>query len=1241
MSPLGRVRRFFDGSMRANAVALVANQLASALLGFVYWLLAARLYAVEVVGTSSAVISSIQLVSGIAQLGLVNGMQRFIPRAGRHARRLARSAYLVSLLSAAVSGVGALVLARIVAPDDSWFGTLHPAWVVAAAVAWTLFYLQDGVLIGLREAVWVFIENFAYNLSKIVLLVIGAQLLETSGIVASWFAPTPLAVALIGALIFGRLLRPERLRDHDDPAERVTAREIVTSVSADHLGGMVAEAALRLLPLLVVGLAGAAANAYFYQAWMISTVLGLVASGMANSFTAETAADRRRVGPNSRAILRSMSLLILPAALVVGLGAPLVLRIFGEAYAREGATLLRVLALAVVPVIVNTWYISYLRIVGAVRKLVAWRVMSSVALVGLSLAGLRYAGITGVGIAWLLSQAGGALYALADAGHVIRTAPGRDVKKRGALRRADWRFLLPVPHPRTVAVFADGDLARSAGLLDATLVDGRTGAARECDLAVIDAPSPAGLEACFASLGECGALYAEWRLPRIGGVSTIASMLARAGFDTPVMYWPAPRMGHAMLWVRVPTPGPAYRDVLRRLLEGALPNRTMGKALGALTLLALRIGFVPSVVTIAQKPCRGTAPCGSGDFCEWLQGALAEATGERVELMTLMRTGGATDENKVNWLVYAEGGRELRWIAKTARREQTLGMLEREHEVLERLGARDQILVKTPRAVLHTSEPGFPLFVQSALDGSSLIALAETRGYADAATLLASSLATLVDPADRQPRAAWWDAQVEPWLHRLAEQLEGLDDTAVAEQVREILIGLEDLPLGWTHNDCTPWNTLVTDSGLGMFDWETADEWGLPAVDLVYALSTTLFCLDGTEGTPRAIDSYRRVLEGSNDRAEAFSGALHSYAAALGLSAPDISRLRVMTWLLHTTHDLHNLLTKTSEPGSSLLGECVCLPVLRAEIARHRAEHGPLQGPAAGDVIVLSPHLDDAALSCGSAIRRLSAAGAKVTVVSVFTADLPDPSTASAYARRCHDVWGAGDRPFVVRVEEDVLAMKTLGADALHLGLLDAIYRTAPDGESLYRGSSRSGNVHEQDHGCLASLTARLGGLFEAHPGAVVFVPAAVGGHVDHVLTRRAAEQAGGGVRLVYYDEYPYLAWTAKTYEDRPAAGRVGEVRPSAVELGVIVEALGHYRSQIPGLFPSRLGRLRRILRERAPRLCSWLPASQGSFASAMRRMSARLHADRARVGERFHWDDESWAGPFGGDRRAEDRPSP
>lgn len=175
---------------------------------------------------------------------------------------------------------------------------------------------------------------------------------------------------------------------------------------------------------------------------------------------------------------------------------------------------------------------------------------------------------------------------------------------------------------------------------------------------------------------------------------------------------------------------------------------------------------------------------------------------------------------------------------------------------------------------------------------------------------------------------------------------------------------------------------------------------------------------------------------------------------------------------------------------------------------------------SAYDTIVLSPHLDDAALSCGGFIYQQTQAQKDVLIVTFMAGDPPDKPF-SPFAANMHETWELDSAIFEQRRHEDGNASRILGADYLHKSLDDAIYRTdAETGEHFYDSNETLfGTVNEQD---AAQMLPLITAVFKTLPPAeLVLSPLTVGDHVDHQLVRRAAE-AFYGKSLVFYEDYPY-----------------------------------------------------------------------------------------------------------------------
>ena len=212
--------------------------------------------------------------------------------------------------------------------------------------------------------------------------------------------------------------------------------------------------------------------------------------------------------------------------------------------------------------------------------------------------------------------------------------------------------------------------------------------------------------------------------------------------------------------------------------------------------------------------------------------------------------------------------------------------------------------------------------------------------------------------------------------------------------------------------------------------------------------------------------------------------------------------------------------------------------------------------------IYLSPHLDDAVLSCGGRIWQQARSGEHVLVVTVFARDPSSGAPLSPFAQELHARWEHSNGAVVRRQEEDLAALALLGADPAHWPYTDCIYRQTPDGRFPYASEEALwGEVHPTETGLVAELADRLSALPLAQRS-TVYTPLGVGHHVDHQIVRRAAEAAGH--TLTYYEEFPYA-------EDPQAVEAVLAKRPGQAELVLLSEealkakiaAIACYRSQI------------------------------------------------------------------------------
>jgi len=160
------------------------------------------------------------------------------------------------------------------------------------------------------------------------------------------------------------------------------------------------------------------------------------------------------------------------------------------------------------------------------------------------------------------------------------------------------------------------------------------------------------------------------------------------------------------------------------------------------------------------------------------------------------------------------------------------------------------------------------------------------------------------------------------------------------------------------------------------------------------------------------------------------------------------------------------------------------------------------------NILFISPHLDDAVLSCGGYIGKLCALGYSVNVVTIFSGS-PEGKL-SLLAQALHLDWRLPKDAPALRREEDHRALEVLGAEAVHAGFPDCIYRRDPKtGKPVY---TRLGQILAQtaadEPRVVEAVAQYLADLVKERGFTHAFAPLGLGGHVDHLITHAAARLA-------------------------------------------------------------------------------------------------------------------------------------
>ncbi|WP_353941629.1 lipopolysaccharide biosynthesis protein [Streptomyces sp. HUAS MG91] len=421
-----------------NAYALMLNTGISGVLGVSFWLAAAHYYTADAVGQGSAAIAAMKFLAGLMAVTLTGALARFIPVAGRDTRRLIFCTYAGSAPAVALAALVFLLTLDVWGPSYRFLhGPVNGLGFIAAVVAWALLTLQDGVLTGLRSALWVPVGNTVFSLVKLGLLVAFATAFATTGVFVSWVVAIAFSVVPLGLLVFRRLV-PRHVAATDGHADPPTLRQMGRFVAGDSTGSLFSLAVVSLVPVVVAAQVSSSDNAYFYVTATIGGTVNLLAINMGASLTVEGSHDPARLAAHTRAALRRMTRIMIPVCALLFALAPYILRVFGGEYADAATPLLRWFAVGAALRVVMETYFAVLRAQSRTAGLAWLQGLLCVLVLGLTLLLLPRLGLTGAGIAEVSSLA------------VIMTIAAPRL----------WRVVRATPAaPHSDSVAPDGDLA--------------------------------------------------------------------------------------------------------------------------------------------------------------------------------------------------------------------------------------------------------------------------------------------------------------------------------------------------------------------------------------------------------------------------------------------------------------------------------------------------------------------------------------------------------------------------------------------------------------------------------------------------------------------------------------------------------------------------------------------------------------------------------------------------------------
>jgi O-antigen/teichoic acid export membrane protein len=387
-----------------NAASLVSTSVVTSALGFVYWTVAARMFAVTDVGESTTAISAMSLMAPFTVLGFGTALISKLPtmRSGR-AELVSTAVTICALAALMVSLACALILPpRFTGLPGVGHSVAATLLFVGGVVAHAVALLLDSALLSAVGGGVQLRRNTIHAVVKLALLVLFAFTLRgygALGIYASWFLAAVISILVVGV----GLIRDYRLPLRELRPRLSSLDGLHFHAVKHHMLNLSLSVPVFSMPIIANVILGSEKAGYLYATWSLAGFVFTLPISMSIALFAAGAKDPSAILREFRFSLRlSMAATVAANLLILPFGAA-VLGIFGPAYAANGHTVLIILCLGGFGLVIRDHHMAVARITGDVgREAVLMTVASVGELVGAAI-GAHLGGLIGLSTGWVIA----------------------------------------------------------------------------------------------------------------------------------------------------------------------------------------------------------------------------------------------------------------------------------------------------------------------------------------------------------------------------------------------------------------------------------------------------------------------------------------------------------------------------------------------------------------------------------------------------------------------------------------------------------------------------------------------------------------------------------------------------------------------------------------------------------------------------------------------------------------------
>ncbi len=404
------LKQHIDDPLFKNSYFLIATTVIGSILGFIFWVLAARFYTPHDVGLATAVISAANLLVEFSLLGFNFGITRFLPNEKNKQGMINSCLTITSLFSIVLTvifilGISMWSPALAFVYENMLFLLFFGIFVFSAA----LIRLHQTTFVALQSAELSFILNITLSLLKLIFVLLLVAF-GVFSIILSW-----VIAACIALIVSTFLLIPMRVHSYlpIPTIKKKMLKDMFPISFGNYIAENVAVIPNSILPLMIINVLTPEMNAYFFMALAISNILIMVPVAVNNSLFVEGSYAPDKFRNNVIKALKFTFLLIIPMVFGIFIFGDKLMLLFGKTYSENAFYVLCILVLSIVPFTINKLYMTIKNVQLNVKPIIYLNVLISILTVVISYLLMVKIGLVGVAIGYTLAQGIGAVVVLA------------------------------------------------------------------------------------------------------------------------------------------------------------------------------------------------------------------------------------------------------------------------------------------------------------------------------------------------------------------------------------------------------------------------------------------------------------------------------------------------------------------------------------------------------------------------------------------------------------------------------------------------------------------------------------------------------------------------------------------------------------------------------------------------------------------------------------------------------------